>query len=345
MSAKQFGRKIILTVADSAGNALDLSAFRITFNVRRGDFQNPNSADVRIYNLANNTATKIRNEYTKITLSAGYQSNLGLIFQGTIKQTRLGRIDQKDSYVDITAADSDGIYNYSTMAVSLAAGNLPTNAVSIMLQSMAKAAADEQNVYGTMEPIVTAAGLMGYQPGFEPVASLRGRVFYGMTRDELRDFAKTNNCSWSIQDGKIVFIPLNNYIPGEAYVISPTSGLIGIPEQTQAGINMRILLNANIKVGATVQLEYSIVNSLRLGLDFNSGGSNPGGENAVLLQQIKVSRYGLYYVMVANHSGDTRGNTWYTDLTCLSVDASITQDNTSQVSTLPDDGYGPIQVN
>ena len=33
---------------------------------------------------------------------------------------------------------------------------------------------------------------------------------------------------------------------------------------------------------------------------------------------------GLYYVMVANHTGDTRGQNWYTDMTCLAVDATLT---------------------
>ena len=27
--------------------------------------------------------------------------------------------------------------------------------------------------------------------------------------------------------------------------------------------------------------------------------------------------------MIANQSGDTRGEEWYTDLTCLSVDATV----------------------
>ena len=41
---------------------------------------------------------------------------------------------------------------------------------------------------------------------------------------------------------------------------------------------------------------------------------------------IKTNADGLYYVMRANHVGDTRGQDWYTDLLCLSVDATVTKE-------------------
>ncbi|MDR3453569.1 MAG: DUF927 domain-containing protein [Rhodoferax sp.] len=42
--------------------------------------------------------------------------------------------------------------------------------------------------------------------------------------------------------------------------------------------------------------------------------------------KIETKHDGLYYVMVANHNGDTRGNDWYTDLICLSIDATASKD-------------------
>jgi len=71
------------------------------FKVTRGDFQAPNTADIRIYNLADATVNKIENEFTDVAIQAGYEGNYGLIFNGTIKQIRKGKVDQKDSYVDI----------------------------------------------------------------------------------------------------------------------------------------------------------------------------------------------------------------------------------------------------
>jgi hypothetical protein len=39
------------------------------------------------------------------------------------------------------------------------------------------------------------------------------------------------------------------FIPGQVPTISPATGLIGIPEQTQNGISFRCLLNSRIKIG------------------------------------------------------------------------------------------------
>lgn len=293
--------------------ALDFSEFKVRFEIRRGDLQTPNSADVRIFNVSDATANKIRSEFTRIVIQAGYEGNFGLIFDGTIKQVRRGRIDAKDSYVDITAADGDAAYNYSTMALSLAAGATPKDAVSEFLRSMAQ--------HGVTQ---------GYVPDLSTNGAERGRVFYGMTRDELREWAEVQDVLWSIQDGKLTMIPKTSYIPGEIPVISPQTGLVGVPEQTQNGIEMRVLLNPSLKIGQAVKLD-STVNLYRYGLDVQSQASN-----TLLSTGIKTNKDGLYYVMTANHRGDTRADEWYTDLVCLAVDATVLPSMTQRAAVAPE---------
>lgn len=299
MSVRQYGRKLSLIVGND-GAALDFSSLRVHFSIRRGDFQTPNSADVRIYNVNDETANRITQEFTRVVVQAGYEGNFGLIFDGTIKQARAGRIDAKDSYIDITAADGDEAYNFSTMALSLAAGAKPTDAVQAFLQTMARMGVSD-----------------GYVPELSENGSVRGVVFYGMARDELREFAEQNDCTWSIQDGKLTVIPLTSYVPGETPIISPQTGLVGVPEQTQSGIKARVLLNPALKIGQRIKLD-STINPYRYGLDVQSQASN-----ALLESSIKTNADGHYYIMNADHIGDTRANEWYTDLTCLAVDATV----------------------
>src|ERR1700749_4647134 len=102
---QQYLRQFSCVVAQDDGEGLEFNKFKVQFAIRRGDFQTPNSCDVRIFNLSPQTANLIgQKEFTTLTLKAGYEGNFALVFQGTIKQFRLGRIDQLDSYVDITAA-------------------------------------------------------------------------------------------------------------------------------------------------------------------------------------------------------------------------------------------------
>jgi len=299
MSVRQYDRKVSILVGNES-SAIELSALRVQFKIRRSDFQEPNSADVRILNVAETTSNRLTREFTRLVIQGGYEGNFGLLFDGAIKQARVGRVNALDSYVDITAADGDAAYNYSYTALTLAAGAQPQNAVEAFVQSMA-----QQGV-----------GL-GYMPELSQNGSPRGRVYYGLTRDELREWAEVQDCLWSIQDGKLTLIPKTSYIPGESPLISPATGLVGVPEQTQNGISMRVLLNPAIKIGQCVKLD-ATVNPLRYSLDVQSQANN-----ALLESSTRPNPDGLYYVMSADHVGDTRGNEFYTDLTCLSVDATI----------------------
>lgn len=307
--SEQYGRQLSVVVADSGGNGLEFADFRCTFHVRRGDFQTPNSCDLRIYNLSTQTQNTISGkEFTQISIKAGYPGNFGLIFKGSIKQFRKGRVDQKDSYVDITAADADEAYHYATISQSIPAGTNPGGIAQAIFNAM--------KAHGVTQ---------GYQPQFPLDGCVRGDVLYGMARDEARDFAWDQDCKWSTEDGSLTFIPFTSYSPGQVPVISPSTGLLGVPEQTQQGLNIRVLLNPNMKVGQTVKLDSTAVNQLRLGLDTLSLGSN------IFLNKLlnTANPDGLYYVMVANHIGDSRGNDWHTDMTCLAVDATVPLDAAS----------------
>jgi hypothetical protein len=293
-------RKLSCIIGTPGGKAIEFSSFRVTFTIKRGDRQTPNTADVRIYNLSDNTANQVQNEFTYIALQAGYQANFGLIFQGTVKQVRKGRQDQKDSYLDVTAADGDEAYNFATAIGSLAAGYSAQDHWAFLNKQM--------QPYG-----ITA----GAAPFLSTNRSATGRVLCGMAKDELRTFANDQGCPWSIQDGQLTLIQKTGYVAGNVPLISPQSGLIGVPEQTQNGIAIRTLLNPRLKIGQLIQLQ-SNVNLARQDTNLESAAlTNYGLQHAA-----KVAGDGVYYVMVANHTGDTRGQPWYTDLICLAADAS-----------------------
>lgn len=303
MTVPQYLRKASLIVGRDNGPAVDLSELRIAFAVHRGDIQTPNSADIRVYNPAPNTITAIREEFTRVVLQAGYDGNFGVIFDGQIKQVRRGRESQTDTYVDITAADGDTAYNYSVSALTLAAGSTPANELEALIRDMAR--------FGVQR---------GYIPDDLPgVKRPRAKVIYGMTRDRLRQLCKNTSSSWSIQDGKIDLIPLTAYKPGDVPVLNSATGVIGLPEQTQNGIRLRVLLNPNLKIGQAVKLDNDAIQRYRYNLGINQ---QPANENTASTSSLNED--GLYYVMVAEHQGDTRGPAWFTELTCLAIDATVT---------------------
>lgn len=320
----QYLRNVSLVVGTPGGSALQLGALRVVFQVKRGDLETPNTCDVRIYNLSDNTANQLRAsknglpEFTQLQLSVSYGSQpLAQVFYGSIVQVRIGREDQRNSYVDITAAEGDEPYNFASSAFSLAAGATPMTAVQRLLGDMSRWS------YG--DPTQKSTDGQGIVLGYIPPSiqnsttrSIRGRVYYGDCRKETRQLSKSQDCEWSIQNNQLTLIPKTGYIPEPVVLITPGTGLIGVPEQTQTGLKLRVLMNPAIKIGRTIKLDSSNVNQLRYGQDFGSIATNLQLQDSVT----KLNADGLYYVMRAEHQGDSRGVPWYTDLTCLAVDAT-----------------------
>ena len=90
--ALQWLRKVSLVMGQIGGKSLDLSEFRFTFSVKRGDTQTPNTVRIRIYNLSDSTAHKLSGkEFSQVVLQAGYEGNFGIIFIGEVVQARRGR--------------------------------------------------------------------------------------------------------------------------------------------------------------------------------------------------------------------------------------------------------------
>ncbi|WP_257744602.1 phage protein [Burkholderia glumae] len=298
----QFGRKVSLVIGPDSGNALDLSALRIEFRVKRGDTQTPNSLRARVYNVSANTAQSAESkEFTRIVLQAGYEGSYGIIFDGSIVQVRRGRENATDTYLDITAADGDMAYNFAVVNTTLAAGSKPADHVKVCTAAMAQLGVTE-----------------GYMPDLGGNPLPRGKVMFGMARDHLETVARTTQTLWSIQDGRLQIVPETSYAPGEIPVISASTGMVGMPEQTANGIKVRMLLNPSVKIGRLISLNNSSIQSFEFSLSSADAATN----RSTALQN-KINGDGFYYVMTAEIWGDTRGNDWYTEVICLAVDATL----------------------
>ena len=123
--ARQYIRQVSLIVGDASGNGIDLSQMRIRFATKQFDLQTPNTAEIRVYNLSDDTANKVQKEFTKVELRAGYDGNFGTIFAGTVVQFRRGRENPTDKYMDLIVADGDVAGDKVLACMAGAAGTAP----------------------------------------------------------------------------------------------------------------------------------------------------------------------------------------------------------------------------
>jgi hypothetical protein len=215
-----FGRRYRITVSDDSGNALDVSDLHCTFNIKKTIQMQPNSSEITIYNLNVKTENAIMMTGKRVTVEAGYEGNqFGLIFDGDILQTIREREDGTTCKLTIIALDSDRAINFEIANFSIARGQ---TARSIIDHIASKAS----------NPI----SLGSISSKLEGQTLTRGKVIFGKASDYIRQIAKSYDLHYYMDDGMLNLISLDEIPEGEIFELSPSSGLIGTPEQTDYGV-------------------------------------------------------------------------------------------------------------
>jgi hypothetical protein len=307
-----FGRKSSLTIIKSGQegqNVLDLSDFHFTFNTVQADLESPNNARIRVFNLSPREIVGIIGEFDRLVLQAGYEGQFGVIFDGTIRQIGVGKVNTTDSFIDFLVAEGDQAYNYAVVNTTLEA--------------------EATGKRSQVDEIQKSFTEQGVNPGYFDQNGLlggtfqnpRGKVLFGMSRKFMREAANSIGATWSIQKGKLNLLPLTGFLPNEAVVLSSATGLLGTPEQQLDGVKARALIDPRFIPGQLVKIDNTGVNEVIAG---NSRAGLLGNFNynqRVGLPQFRatVAVDGLYRIFVCEYTGDTRGEAWYADLTLLSI--------------------------
>lgn len=287
---RQWLRYCSLTVG-SGGTGVELAGLHIKFQTQKGDVQTPNSATITVYNLSDATVARIGGEFSRAVLDAGYQGRHGVIFDGTIRQVRNWR-EGVDRITEITVADGDRAYNHAVVSTTLAAGSRPADRVQAAGQAMA--------AHGTT---------IGYVADLAGQALPRGRVLFGMARDQLRTAAADTDSSWSIQDGQLQVVASSSYLPGDAVVLTAETGMIGSPEQTENGITVQALINPSFRIGGRIQLDNASIRRAKRSLQLGAWDKS-----------VRLDSDGYYRILKAEFSGDTHGTDWYASLVTIGID-------------------------
>ncbi len=295
---RQWIRKVSLLVGADSGEGLDLGEFRITFRVAQWDVSTPNTMVARVYNLKRETVNRIRGEFNRVVLRAGYEGGFGTIFSGTIRHTRAVWESATERVIEIYAADGDLAYNWSVVNTTLAAG------------------ATSQDVVGAATSAFAQNGVVvGASPDLRLQVYPRGVAVYGMARDVLTDELSGLSMGWSIQNETCQIVERDGYIPGEAIVINAQTGMVGAPELTEDGIIVNCLLNPNLRVAGRVKLNNESIQGFRYDLRYTALN---------MPQTLSTAADGIYKVLAIDHAGDTRGQEYYSRIICVAPQDGVT---------------------
>jgi hypothetical protein len=293
MSERQWLRNYELTIGKGGGEGLKTSALRVSFSIKKSDTESPNEAVIQVWNLADETLQRSKKEFDRVILQAGYQENYGMIYSGNIIGQRIVRENGVDIVLELTCGDGDEAYTSAVINKTLAAG------------------ANSKDIVGAVQG---SFGEYGVTPGETPALGEqrlpRGKVMFGMTRKYAREAAYTSGASWSIQDGKMTMVKNDGYLSGEAVVLTYKTGLVGAPEQTNDGLNVKCLLNPKIQVNGRIKIDNASVQEAK----------KETGKDAK--QPAALDADGFYRVIKITYAGDTHGQDWRCDMACVSIDAT-----------------------
>lgn len=298
------------------GSGFVVDGLRVQFEVTKTIYRTPNVASVKIYNLTPDNAKTLQDEFTDIAIVAGYEKQEHLLFQGNIRFSYLYR-DGNDWVSEIEAGDGDKDFANTKVSFTLAKDS--TDAIAI------------EKIVGCM-----SSTEMGRVHGKNiSKERIRGAVYCGNARDYLDKIARTNDAHWSIQDGKVVLIPVDSVLPGEAILISSETGLLGAPEVNDKGITITSMLDPRIVPNGKLWLMNNDVKlahmpPLQTGQQRKLKGPK---------KTIRLDPDGVYKVFSVKHTGDTRGGSgspWKSECRCVGLDQPIPKKSGVPLSSTPD---------
>jgi hypothetical protein len=219
---------------------------QIKFSVELTRSKYANKASIQLNNLSDQSIGLLQQPNTTVRLSAGYASRqlLAVIFNGQIAKrgVKTKRIADGTYETTIEAGEAEISLQDTWLAISLGPGT------------------DNR---GALFRIAGALGVTLYGKDQIPLKTFStGWVYDGKAGGALDELADSVGADWSIQGNELQILK-----PGEArqdvvFIVSPESGLIGIPEKVKDGISLTSYLLPALRPNRTIQIESSTATGL-----------------------------------------------------------------------------------
>ena len=296
--AKLWGRKYkIQIIEEKSGKAWDVSQLRCVFGVEKQLNSVSNISVLHVYNLSPQTESEIIKEANRLTIEAGYEAEEETTSNGkkTTKSLQYGKIYDgdiiqvirtKDNNVDydlcLVCLDGEGFLHQGHIAVSLAPSSSPRQIVQTL--------ADKSNHPIKIEKV---------SDNLQKTKLPRGKVLFGQPRDYLKSIAFENNGTFWVEDNKLKLEKMVDPVETEAIEMTPQTGLIGYPNMTNQGVELKCLLDPRVKLRGLIKINNESVRLQKI---------------AIGSPIVPLDKDGEYQVIKITHSGDTRGNDWYTSI-------------------------------
>lgn len=273
----QFERSVSLNVGPASGDGIKISRLRISFNIKKTNDAEPNTAEIQVFNLSASTREQLDKNLNsktknKVFLNAGYVQAGGekVLFIGDVTH-----IEHKFTRPDITTTirAQDGQKDLNSVKTSL---SFPENtSAKTILETLLK-------LYPQKNDLANLS--------FTDVIFKSGFSFSGLAKDGIKKITDSLNLDFSIQNDEIRIIPLGGNNQTSAVLLSSTTGLLNSPERINDDVEKSKGKEDGIKSGwkFTSLLQPLII---------------PGGKVAVTSETIPANTF--FTAVSVEHHGDS----------------------------------------
>lgn len=232
------GTRVASETTDGKRNEL----LRVQFQVELSRAKSANTAEVAVYNLAEQTRARVAEKDILTEIEAGYSGQSSVIFRGKLDAGKSVR-DGVDWVTSFQSTDG---------GKELRQSRINTSFKKASVLEVFKTVASSMGVgLGNAVEKLAAGNVRGAMTQFA-----NGIVLSGPSQKELDRLAKTFGYSWSIQAGQLQLLGPGDAIePGDAIVVDSRHGMVGSPESGENGVvEVRSLLIPHLTPGRVVAL-------------------------------------------------------------------------------------------
>lgn len=288
-------RYLNLTLRSAQGRGYTFGVdWKITFRVRKSASSNYlsfNQTEISIYNMTSDYRTLVAQEGFTVTLDAGYMDKHAIIFDGVVNN-----ITHTKNGLDIitTLYCSSSVRNYDN-PVQLSMQNIT---VTDLLKKIC-----EENDVSYVLPFTRA--------------DVVTKSYSGTLARVIAMLCFDYDLSAGIDNGVLIFKDKkrtsDEISTPEIYTFTPLTGVLGSPTINERGVSLKTLMNADIQVNDYFNL-YAPYANFNLGSLTQRPNAVTGGRLNAMAHIDTHSYNGLYMALSLEFTGDTRSNTWYTNI-------------------------------
>lgn len=237
--SRLFRREAELIIGDTLIAGLDIS-----FSIEKTLAREPNTAEIQVWNLNDINRKYLRDQKrVPVTLKAGYQDAMGLLFKGDLTEAFSTR-EGPDWITIIRSGDGLTALQSSRINRTFKAG---TPVIDILKEI-------SKSLWVNVGDAISFLEKRGFAGADKKLLS--GSALSGSASVELNKWLKSVGLEASVQDGALQVLVSGKALERTAVVLSSKSGLIGSPEISSKGIlRAQSLLNPELFPGRQILLQ------------------------------------------------------------------------------------------